>query len=119
MLRPSDVDSDCRGWIEESDRIESKMVAEIEKHGSFAPGETMFATGHYTEDRLVWFDILTVTLDDIMRECAVPEGQREQRRLRYRSYAKEFLQHYDGPERDAAPVEERLGYRRPATKVVP
>lgn len=106
MLKPSDIDSDCQGWIEESERIESKMAADIEEHGSFAPGETMFANGHYTEDRLVWFDILTVTLDDIMRECAVPEGQREQRRLRYRSYAKEFLQHHEGSEKTLPLLEE-------------
>ena len=93
-------------WIEESERIESEMVAEIQEHGSFAPGETRFATGHYTEDRLVWFDILTVTLDDIMRECAVPEDQREQRRLRYHCYAKEFLQHHDGPEKTLPLLEE-------------
>lgn len=106
MLKPSDIDPDGRVWIEESERIEAEMVAEIEEHGPFTSGETKFATGHYTEDRLVWFDILTVTLDDIMRECAVPEEQREQRRSRYRSYAEEFLQHHDGPETTLPLLEE-------------
>lgn len=106
MLKPSDIDQDGRAWTEEVEQIEAEMVAEIEEHGSFASGETRFGTGHYTEDRLVWFDILTVTLDDIMRECAVPEEQREQRRLRYRSYAKEFLQHHDGPEKTLPLLEE-------------
>ena len=106
MLKPSDIDPDGRAWNEESERIEAEMVAEIEEHGPFASGETKFATGHYTEDRLVWFDILTVTLDDIMRECAVPEEQRDQRRLRYRSYAKEFLQHHNGPEKTLPLLEE-------------
>ena len=106
MLKPSDIDQDGRVWIEESERIEAEIVAEIEEHGPFASGETKFATGHYTKDRLVWFDILTVTLDDIMRECAVPEEQREQRRSRYRIYAKEFLQHYDGPEKTLPLLEE-------------
>lgn len=106
MLKPSDIDPDGRAWIEETERIEAEMVAEIDEHGPFVSGETKFATGHFTEDRLVWFDILTVTLDDIMRECAVPEEQREQRRLRYRRYAKEFLQHHDGPEQTLPLLEE-------------
>lgn len=106
MLKPSDIDPDGRAWTEESERIEAETVAEIEEHGPFAPGETKFATGHFTENRLVWFDILTVTLDDIMRECAVPEEQREQRRSRYRSYAQEFLQHHHGPEKTLPLLEE-------------
>lgn len=78
----------------------------IVKNGSFSSGDTLFATGHYTEDRDVWFDILTVTLDDIMRDCGVPEEWREQRRLRYRRYAEYFLLHYDGPERTVPLLEE-------------
>lgn len=99
MLSASDIDSDEQAWLEEPERIEAEMVAEIDEHGPFAPGDTLFATGHHTEDRFVWFNILTATLDDIMRECAIPEEQREHRRLRYRSLAKDFLRHHDGPER--------------------
>ena len=70
----------------------------ITENGPFAPGDTLFAVGHYTEDRDVWFDILTVTTDDIMRECGVPDDEREQQRSLNRSYAKHFLRFYDGPE---------------------
>ena len=98
LLSTSDVDSDDQAWLEETERIEAEMVAEIDEHGPFAPGDTQFATGHYTEDRWVWFDFLTATLDDIMRECAIPEQLREQRRLRYRSFAEDFLRHHDGPD---------------------
>ena len=77
----------------------------ITENGAFDRGDTLFATGHYTEDRDVWFDILTVTLDEILRECAVPEEQREERRLRYRVLAEHFLRHYDGRERSVPLVE--------------
>ncbi len=74
-----------------------EMADLIDRHGPFAPGETRFATGHYAEDRLVWFDLLTVTLDDIMRECGIPEEHRQQQREEYRRFAECFLEHYDGP----------------------
>lgn len=74
------------------------MAALIAKNGPFARGDTLFAAGHHTEDRLVWFDFLTVTLDDIMRGCAVPEDLREQQRETYRKFAEYFLSHHDGPE---------------------
>lgn len=99
VLNTSDIDSHDPAWLEETERIESEMVAEIDEHGPFAPGDTLFATGHYKKDRLVWFDFLTAALDDIMRECAIPEGQREQRRLRYRSFTEDFLRHCDGAEK--------------------
>ena len=70
----------------------------IAEKGAFAQGDTLFTVGHYTEDKDVWFEILTVTTDDIMRECGIPEEQREQQRLLNRSYAKHFLRFYDGPE---------------------
>ncbi len=84
---------------EEIDRGLEEYSDYITENGAFTPGDTLFVIGHCTEDRDVWFDILTVTLDDIMRECAVPENQRERQRLRSRSFAEHFLQHYDGPER--------------------
>ena len=91
---------------EEIERGMEEYSDYITENGAFTPGDTLFATGHCTEDRFVWFDILTVTLDDIMRECAVPEEKREQRRLRYRAFAEHFLEHYDGPERTVPLLED-------------
>ena len=51
----------------------------IDRHGPYDPHDTTFAVGHYVEDRLVWFDFLTATVDDIMRECAFPPEEREAR----------------------------------------
>ena len=91
---------------EEIDRGLAEYSAYITENGAFAPGDTMFAIGHYTEDRFVWFDILTVTSDDIMRECAAPEDQREKQRSLSRAFAKHFLQYYDGPEQTVPLLED-------------
>ena len=101
---PADLGDDISE--EELDRGLEEYSDSITENGAFAPGDTLFATGHCTEDRDVWFDILTVTLDDIMRECAVPEEQREKRRLRYRMFAEYFLQHYNGPEQTVPLLED-------------
>lgn len=82
------------------------LIATVDEHGFRDPADSMFATGHYTEDRLVWFDYLTVTLDDIMRECSIPEEQREEQRLLSRFSAKEFLRYYGGPETAVPLLEE-------------
>ena len=71
----------------------------IADNGPFTSGDTLFAVGHYTEDRDVWFDILTVTTDDIMRECGIPESERDEQRSLNRCYAELFLRFHDGPER--------------------
>ena len=86
-------------WREESNQMGRDMASLIEKHGPFAQGDTRFATGHHAEERLVCFDLLTVTLDEIMRECGIPDEQREQQREEYRGFAEYFLEHYDGPEK--------------------
>lgn len=75
-------------------------------NGPFAPGDTLFAIGHFTEDRDVWFDILTANLDDVMRECAFPEDRREQQRERCRFFAGRFLRYHDGPEKTVPLLEE-------------
>ena len=98
VLKPTLSDFDEGAWREENDRMGEDMATLIEKHGPFARGDTMFATGHHTENRLVWFNFLTATLDDIMRECGIPEEHREQQREEYRGFAEYFLAHYDGPE---------------------
>ena len=83
----------------EYEQMGREMSSHLDEHGPFVRGDTLFAVGHHTENRWVWFDFLTVTLDDIMRECAIPGEQREERRLRYRRYANDFLRHHTGPEK--------------------
>lgn len=78
--------------------VAADICAEIHTNGPFAPGNTLFAIGNYTEDRLVWFDFLTVTSDDIMLECGLPEEQRERQISECRQLAEDFLRYHDGPE---------------------
>ena len=78
---PANPDTARRGRIK---AISAEFCADIDANGPFAPGDTLFAVGHYTEDRLVWFDFLTSTLDDIMRECGLPEERREQQGMECR-----------------------------------
>ncbi len=78
----------------------------ITDSGPFASGDTLFAVGHHTEDRDAWFDILTVTTDDIMRECGIPEEEREEQRSLNRSYARLFLRFHNGPERTVPLLED-------------
>lgn len=106
LRRTSRADLHCELGDEDLDRLMWEYSDDIAKNGPFAPGDTLFATGHYTENRTVWFDILTVTLDDIMRECAFPEEQREQQRSRYRFFAEYFLRHHTGPEETVPLLEE-------------
>ena len=86
------------------------MLEEYSSHvvenGPFAPGDTLFVIGHYTEGGEVWFDFLTATLDDVMRECAFPEEQRERQRERCGFFAERFLRFYDGPEKTVPLLEE-------------
>lgn len=94
----SELSADEQACLEEDAKLDREAARYITENGPFAPGDTTFAIGHYSEDRLVWFDILFVTLDDIMRECAFPEDQRPKRRLLVRSFAKHFLRFHNVPE---------------------
>jgi len=105
-LGTSTVDMDYAISEEEIDRGMEEYSDYITENGAFTPGDTLFLVGHYIEDRDVWFDILTVTSDDIMRECAIPEEQREKQRSLSRAFAEHFLQHYDGPERTVPLLED-------------
>ncbi|MDE0231045.1 MAG: hypothetical protein OXN93_02040 [bacterium] len=98
LAATSDLSTEEQECLEEDARLDWEAARYITEKGPFAPGDTMFAIGHYSEDRLVWFDILSATLDDIMRECAFPEDQRARRRLLGRSFAEHFLRFHDVPE---------------------
>ena len=103
VLATSDLSAEDQARIEDEDaRCDWEQSRDIVENGPFAPGDTTFAMGHYSEDRLVEFDYLVVTLGDIMRECAIPEDQREKQRLISRSATEYFVQFYDGPERTAS-----------------
>lgn len=69
----------------------------IDENGPYDPYDTTFAVGHHLEEGWVWFDFLTATLDDIMRECAIPPEDREQVRRLNKLSAQRFQEFYQGP----------------------
>lgn len=79
------------------ERMGWEMADLIDKDGPYDPHDTTFAVGHYVEDRLVWFDFLTATVDDIMRECAIPPQEREHVKKRNKLSAQRFKEFYRGP----------------------
>ena len=76
----------------------------IDRHGPYDPHDTTFAVGHYVEDRLVWFDFLTATVDDIMRECAFPPEEREHVKALHQFSAQRFKEFYRGPLNGPVPL---------------
>lgn len=79
------------------ERMGWEMADLIDEDGPYDPFDTSFAVGHYVEDRLVWFDFLTATVDDIMRECAIPPQEREHVKKRNKLSAQRFKEFYRGP----------------------
>ncbi len=80
------------------------MTDLIDKDGPYDPHDTTFAIGHYLENRLVWFDFLTSTIDDIMRECAIPPEEREHVERRNKLSAQRFKEFYRGPLNGPVPL---------------
>ena len=89
---------------EADERMGWEMTDHIDKHGPFDPYDTTFATGHWEEDRWVWFDFLTVTLEDIWRECAVPLEHRERLAELHKHSACDFVERYRGPLNGTIPL---------------
>ena len=71
-LATSGLSPDEQASMEEDARLDWEASRDITENGPFAPGDTSFAIGHYSEDRLAWFDILSVTLDDIIGSWPPP-----------------------------------------------
>ncbi|MCQ3803056.1 MAG: hypothetical protein OXC98_05550 [bacterium] len=86
------------------ERMGWEMADLIDKDGPYDPHDTTFAVGHYLEDRVVWFDFLTATVDDIMRECAIPPEERENVKKRNKLFAQRFKEFYRGPLNGPVPL---------------
>ena len=80
------------------------MADLIDKDGPFEPHDTTFTIGHCVENRLVWFDFLTTTVDDIMRDCAFPPEERENVKKRNELSAQRFKEFYRGPLNGPVPL---------------
>jgi len=90
--------------VDRDEEMGWEMADLIDREGPYDPYDTTFAVGHYAEDRLVWFDFLTATLDDIMRECAFPPEERDHVKARHQFSAQRFKEFYRGPLNGPVPL---------------
>lgn len=68
------------------------------------PEDATFWIPHQQEDRVVSFNRLTVTIDEIITQCGYPESARERLTKLHRRLAREFLQDYQGPREGSVPL---------------
>ena len=76
----------------------------IEEHGPYDTEDPTFWVPHQTEDRMVAFNRLTSTIDDIITQCKYPESERDRLAETHRRLAARYLQYYDGPIEGPVPL---------------
>ena len=72
-------------------------AAEWEAQGPLGAYDTTYSVPHQHEDTVVEFDLLTVTIDDIITQCGYPESARARLTEAHRRIAAHMLRHYKGP----------------------
>ena len=91
-----------------SEDIVSALVAEsdrVDAEGPLGPYDTTYSVPHQQDtDRVVVFDLLTVTIDDIVTQCRYPESARASLAETHRRIAAYRLAFYKGPIRDNIPL---------------
>ena len=83
---------------EECELMSQSGDHDYESYDDFAePGDAAFWIPHQREERMVEFNRLTVTIDDIIARCGYPESERDRLAALHRQLAEEFLKDYRGP----------------------
>ena len=84
-----------------SDEVQRSLAAEaalIDAEGPLGPYDTTYSVPHqHDTDRVVVFDLLTVTIDDIITQCGYPESVRAELIKTHRRIAADMLRYYKGP----------------------
>ena len=68
------------------------------------PQQANFWVPHQLEERLVQFNRLTTTIDEIVARCGYPESAREGLAVLHRRLTEEFLRDYRGPVEGPIPL---------------
>ncbi|MXX45561.1 MAG: hypothetical protein F4Z41_05085 [Acidimicrobiia bacterium] len=76
------------------------------------PEDAIFWVPHQQEPRMVEFNVLTSTIDDIITQCGYPESERKRLTEQHRRSAEAFLNDYVGPVTGRVPL---LGETLPTT----
>ena len=79
-------------------------AALISREGPLGPYDTTYSVPHQREDRVIEFDLLTVTIDDIITECGYPESARDSLAETHRRVAAHMLSYYRGPVNGTVPL---------------
>lgn len=90
---------------QECDLIDRTGGYDYEHYDNYQdPEDAIFWVPHQQEARMVRFNRLTVTIDDIINQCGYPESERERLAVLHRRLAEEFLADYQGPWREPVPL---------------
>ena len=104
MRRSSDA-VERRPLSDEVQRDLADEAALIDAEGPLGPYDTTYSVPHQHDmDRVVEFDLLTVTIDDIITQCGYPESQRAELAEFHRRMAADMLRYYQGPINGSVPL---------------
>ncbi|MYB78873.1 MAG: hypothetical protein F4X70_05295 [Acidimicrobiia bacterium] len=78
--------------------------AEWDENGPTDPYDTTYSVPHQHEDWEVEFNLLTVTVDDIIAQCGYPESARPRLAEVHRRLAEYRLSYYKGPINGRVPL---------------
>ncbi len=70
----------------------------------YDPEDASFWVPHQQEPRMVKFNTLTSTIEDIITQCGYPKSERERLARDHRLYAEAFLKDYRGPVNGPIPL---------------
>ena len=94
-----------RPLSDEDQRCLAAEAALVDREGPLGPYDTTYSVPHQHDvDRVVKFDLLTVTIDDIIAQCGYPESARGRLADIHRRIAAHMLRYYKGPMKDALPL---------------
>lgn len=89
----------------EDERLLDAQAARIDRHGPYDRGDPTFWVPHQQDKgKMVQFDTLTATVDDIIVRCGYPESERPRLTRDHRDAAARFLQHFEGPIEGPVPL---------------
>lgn len=85
-------------------RLLEAESAEWDEKGPMDPYDTTYSVPHQHRDGEVEFDLLTVTVDDIITQCGYPESARARLAKIHRRLAEYRLSYYKGPINGKVPL---------------
>ena len=93
------------GFSDEERRLLDAQAARIEEHAPYDCHDPTFWIPHQQDiGRMVRFNRLTVTIDDIIAQCGYPESERARLAAQHRRTAEEYLKYYRGPVGGSVPL---------------